>query len=157
MKFIASNKSYQYIYPREDLACELIKGLGELCDSPVKQPYKRVLQDVECYIHILKKQREPYTANQLSTIIPLLKDLKQNHKNNEFWGYAFEIIEPDVDSILERVKEYNTDEAQPKSTITISQAAKSAMEASPTISEVTAFGKEFDEQGKIGEYKDGQE
>lgn len=157
LKFVARNENSSYIFSREDLACELIKGLGDLCDSPIEQPFRKALEDIEEYINMLAEKEEPYTPNELSTIIPLLKDLKQNHKNNEFWGYAFEIIEPDVDSILERLKEYNTDEAQPKSTITISQAAKSAMEASPTISEVTAFGKEFDEQGKIGEYKDGQE
>ena len=157
MKFIASNKSYNYIYPREDLACELIKGLGELCDSPNKHPYKAVLRSVELYIYSLARQKKPYTENELSTIIPLLKDLKQNHKNNKFWEYAFEIIEPNVDSILDRLKEYNTDEAQPKSTITISEAAKSAMEASPTMSEVTGSTIVLDEPDKSGGYKDGQE
>ena len=154
MKFIASNKSYNYIYPREDLACELIKGLGELCDSPNKHPYKAVLRSVELYINSLARQKKPYTENELSTIIPLLKDLKQNHKNNKFWEYAFEIIEPNVDSILDRLKEYNTDEAQPKSTITISEAAKSAMEASPTMSEVTGSTIVLDEPDKSGGYKD---
>lgn len=154
LKFIASNKSYNYIYPREDLACKLINGLGDLCDSPNKHPYKAVLRSVELYINLLARQKKPYTANELSTIIPLLKDLKQNHKNNKFWEYAFEIIEPNVDSILERLKEYNTDEAQPKSTITISEAAKSAMEASPTMSEVTGSTIVLDEPDKSGGYKD---
>lgn len=155
-KFKAKDENQDYIFPSEDLACKLIKGLGELCDSPMDQPFRTALKDVERYIDLLAQKQEPYTANELSTIIPLLKDLKQNHKNNEFWGYAFEIIEPSVDSILERLKEYNTDEAQPK-TISINDAAKSAMESNPTISEVTSSTIVLDAPDKSGGYKDGQE